>query len=98
MKKAEIFLENIGLKGHRYQQKIRHTFRFDQVMVDIDTWPRIPTYVELEGPSEEILKSVAMKIGLDWGDAVTFDAKYVIENVYKIPVGTMKYFRFDRFE
>jgi adenylate cyclase class 2 len=53
--KAELFFEKIGLFPFRHQQKLRHTFRVGEVVVDIDTWPLIPTYVELEGPSEEAL-------------------------------------------
>ena len=57
------FLEEVGLVAFREQEKRRHTFILDEVVVDIDTWPSIPTYVELEGSSEEALKGVAAKIG-----------------------------------
>ena len=70
----------------------------DDVIVDIDTWPKIPTYVELEGPSENALKSAAARVGFDWKDAVFENARIVIEERYHIPVGSMKWFTFDRFE
>ncbi len=98
MKKAEMFLEKVGLVAFRHQQKKRHTFELDGVVVDIDTWPRIPTYVELEGPSEQIIKEVAKKLGLDWADAVFELPSHIIEDKYKIPVRSMKWFTFDRFE
>ncbi len=31
----------------------------------IDTWPWIPTFLEIEGPSEEEVWEVAKKLGLD---------------------------------
>jgi adenylate cyclase class 2 len=96
--KAEIFLERLGVSAYRHQQKKRHSFKLDEVVFDIDTWPHIPTYVELEGPSEEALKEAAEKTGLDWKDVVFENARTVIENKYHIPVGTMKWFTFDRFE
>ena len=68
------------------------------VTIDIDTWPKVPTYVELEGPSEERIKAVAQLLGFQWEDAVFDDARAVIENRYNIPVGTMRWFTFDRFE
>ena len=46
------FLERTGL-GYfmRRQQKKRHKYKLDGVTVDMDTWPNVPTYVELEGTS-----------------------------------------------
>lgn len=96
--KAELFFEKIGLLPFRHQQKKRHTFQLNGVTVDIDTWPKIPTYVELEGESEEALKKVAQMIGLDWKDVDFHNARWIIENKYNIPVGTFRWFTFDRCE
>lgn len=96
--KAEEFLEKIGLVAFRHQQKKRHTFFLNEVIVDIDTWPKIPTYVELEGGSESLIKKVAHELNLNWEDAIFENARTVIEKRYKIPVGSMKWFTFDRFE
>ena len=95
---AEQFLENIGLVAARHQEKYRHTFEFNDVTIDIDTWPRIPSYVELEGNSEDDLKAAAKELTLDWNAVELRDPKLVIEQVYKVPVGKMKWFTFDRFE
>ena len=95
---AEQFLVNIGLVAARHQEKRRHTFELNDVTIDIDTWPRVPTYAELEGPSEQSIKVVAGLLGFAWKDAVFDDARAVIENRYSIPVGTMRWFTFDRLE
>jgi adenylate cyclase class 2 len=98
MQKAQTFLERIGLVAERHQQKLRHSLELDGVIFDIDTWPKIPTYVELEGPSEQALKDAAKKVNLDWKDVVFENARIVIEQRYHIPVGSMKWFTFERFE
>lgn len=96
--KVELFLERLGLIAYRHQQKKRHTFLLDGVTIDIDTWPKIPTYVELEGNSESALKEVAKKLDLDWKDVVFESARIVIEERYHIPVGSMRWFTFSKFE
>lgn len=96
--KAELLFERIGLRPYRHQQKKRHTFLLNGVICDIDTWPRIPPFVELEGNSEEELKATAKLLGYDWKDVVFHNPKWVIENVYNIPVGTLSWFTFDRYE
>jgi adenylate cyclase class 2 len=95
---AHLFLEAVGLVAFRNQEKKRHTFQLDDVTFDIDTWPKIPTYVELEGPTEESLKEMVKKLDLDWNEVTFENPRTVIENKYNIPVGEMKYFTFDRFE
>ncbi len=97
-KKAEALFESIGFVSYRHQQKKRHTFRLNDVTVDIDTWPRIPTYVELEGESEEALMDAARKLGFDWKDAEFHNAGWLIENKYKVPVTDLRWFTFDRYE
>ncbi|MBI3952497.1 MAG: class IV adenylate cyclase [Candidatus Doudnabacteria bacterium] len=98
MVKAEHFLERLGFMAYRHQQKLRHTFKLGRVLIEIDRWPRIPTYVELEGESEEDLKAAASQLDLDWNEVVFENARIIIENKYNIPVGNMKWFTFDKFE
>ncbi len=95
---AASLFDAIGFVVYRRQQKKRHTLEWDGVTFDIDTWPRVPAYIEIEGKSLEALKKAATAIGLDWSKAVLKDARSVLEEVYHIPMGTMRWFTFDRFE
>jgi adenylate cyclase class 2 len=97
-KKPELLFEQLGLKAYRHQQKKRHTLILEGVTFDIDTWPKIPTYVEIEGESEEALKKAALAVDFKWEDAEFHDAAWVIENKYNIPVRSMTWFTFDKFE
>lgn len=60
------FLENIGLKVKSYQESKREKWKCEDVEITIDTWPWIPTFVELEGTTEKSIKETASKLGLDW--------------------------------
>ncbi len=94
--KAKLFLESLGLVAFRQQEKKRHTFRLGSIALDIDTWPKIPTYLEIEGNSEEDLKHTAQKLGLEYKKAIFENARIVIEKYYKVPVSTYKYFTFKK--
>jgi adenylate cyclase class 2 len=87
-------IEATGLLIVRRQQKKRHTYIFGDVTLDFDTWPGLPTYLELEGPDENSLRKAASSLGLDWKDVVTLDARSIIEQIYGIPVSTMTEFVF----
>jgi adenylate cyclase class 2 len=92
------FLEKMGLVAYRQQEKKRHTLILDEIVFDIDTWPKVPSYIEIEGPDENSIKKIAELVGLDWQNAIFEDAKSIIEKHYNIPFGKMRYFTFDRRE
>lgn len=76
---TELF-SNIGLKAIRQIEKYRHTFEFGDVIIDIDTWPKIPAYAEIEGPSIESLKKFCEKFNLDWNKRFDGDAREVFKH------------------
>lgn len=92
--KAKLFLERLGFVAYREQEKKRHTFKLRNVTIDIDTWPSIPTYLELEGKNKSDIKNVAKLLQFDWSKAVFIDARRIIEDIYHVPVGKMKVFKF----
>ena len=60
------FLEAIGMEATAYQETKREKWSYREVEVTIDTWPWVPTFIELEGPTEKLVREVASDLGLDW--------------------------------
>ncbi len=60
------FLISIGMKMKSYQETKREKWKYKGVEITIDTWPWVPTFVELEGSTEELVKKVANDLELDW--------------------------------
>ncbi len=96
--KTQQLLEALGFIAFRQQEKRRHSYTLGPVTVEIDTWPKIPPYVELEGERESELQEAAEKLGLDWSKADTTSARAVIEEHYNIPITKLRYFTFSRIE
>jgi adenylate cyclase, class 2 len=80
MEKCSKFFEKIGLRTMRRLEKYRHTLELGDVTVDIDSWPKIPAYVEIEGPSVESLKNFCNQLGLDWEKRFDGDAREVFRH------------------
>ncbi len=78
--KACDLITAIGLEAKSYQETKREKWVLDGVEVTIDTWPWIPTFVELEGPSEKSVRTVAEKLGFQWSGAM-FGS---VEGVYQM--------------
>ena len=58
-----LFLRGCGLEIKARQETKREIWRVDNVEICIDTWPWIPTFAEIEGPSEESVWNAAKKLG-----------------------------------
>lgn len=78
---VEIFSE-AGWKYTTYQESRRETWLLDDAEVVIDEWPWINPYIEIEADSEEIVQTVARKLGFDWKDAVFGSVDVIYERDY----------------
>lgn len=70
----------IGLEAKAYQETKREKWLLGDVEVTIDTWPWIPTFVELEGPSEAAVRKAASELDFDWNRAMHGS----VETVYQM--------------
>jgi len=83
---AENFLNAIGCKAKSYQENKREIWNLDDVEITIDEWPFLDPFIEIEGESEDKVKSVAEKLEFDYSKAI-FGATDVLVNIkYGIPL------------
>lgn len=78
------FLLAIGLHNKSYQETKRERWELDRVEVTVDTWPWIPSFVELEGKDEGSLKAVAQKLELEWGSAMHGSVETAYQAAYSV--------------
>lgn len=74
----------IGLDNKSYQETKRERWDLDGVEVTIDTWPWIPTFVELEAPTEEKLKEAAKVLGLGWSLVLHGSVETAYQHYYNV--------------
>lgn len=72
------FVKALGLVEKSYQETRRESWELNGVQIEIDEWPWIPPFVEIEGPSEAAVQAVAEKLQFDWSAALHGS----VENVY----------------
>lgn len=67
-KACDILLKT-GIQFRSYQETKREKWLFEETEIVIDTWPWVPSFVEIESATEEKVKSTAEKMGFNWKDA-----------------------------
>ena len=92
--KANEFLEKIGFINRSYQENERIQFILNNVEIDIDSWPMIPTYMEIEGKSEEEVLNMKRVLNIDESNVTTLNCDDIYRQIYKIDISKIKELKF----
>lgn len=92
---AKTILNGLGLEEKRYQENRRESWKFNEVAIEIDSWPLIPPYIEIEAKSEDEVKEVASLLGFNYNQAVFGSADEVFKDVYGIDILSMDRLTFE---
>ena len=76
--KTNSILNELGFVAKGYQENRRRQYILDGVEIDIDYWPLIPTYLEIEGKTEEEVYKVLEKLDISREKATRRD----VEGIY----------------
>lgn len=60
---TKVLLEMLGFTPKAYQENRRSSWRLDGVRLEIDFWPLIPPYLEIEGDSVAQVHETAERLG-----------------------------------
>lgn len=87
-------LMKLGYFPRTFQENFRIEYTLDGVNFDLDKWPMIPPYLEIEGKSEEDVLKATELIGLKINDTTTQDVDTIYSKVYGINLDSIKILKF----
>ena len=92
--KTNELLERIGFKNKGYQENKRTQYILNGVEIDIDSWPMIPTYLEIEGKSEEEIIKIQKLLNMDESKKTMLNCKDIYMQIYGIDIDKIKELKF----
>lgn len=78
------FLEATGFASYTYQETKRESWKLGETEIEIDTWPWIPSFVEIEAADEATLWAVVEKLGLPKDQALFGSVEIVYQHYYDV--------------
>ncbi len=78
------FLMACGFDSKAYQETKREKWLLGKNEITIDTWPWIPTFVEIESETEEEIKKITNDLNLDWNLALHGSVETAYQKYYNI--------------
>ncbi len=88
-------LNELGYKSHTYQENNRTRYILNDVELDIDSWPYIPTYLEIEGKDEKAVKDMIELLEVDKTKVTSVDVQGVFKKFYNIDISDVPIVKFD---
>lgn len=86
-------LEAMGFRAKAYQENIRSSYSVPGVQIEIDAWPKIPPYVEIEAFSAEHVHEIGRALGWAPEDLTSENTTKVYAR-YGIDLASVKDLRF----
>ncbi len=87
---TELFRE-IGLELYGHQEKDRISWKYKNWRFDLDTYPKMPTYLEIEGESEEDIVEAIKLLELEKNVATPKGERDVISQNYGLDWYNMRF-------
>lgn len=91
--KTNQLLEKLGYKNKGYQENKRVSYELDGVQIEIDFWPKIPPYMEVEAKSAKQVEETLRKLGFDPAHATSVNTTEIYKK-YGINIEKMKVLKF----
>ena len=95
-KEVEIIIDNydraiqlfseMGFSPDKHQETLRESWILDECHIDIDTWPGLEPYCEIESDSEEKIKQISKKLGFNWSDHFVSNSMDMYADIYELDV------------
>ena len=89
-KLGKIF-EEIGLEKYAHQEKDRRSLALKNCLLEIDQYPGMPAFLEIEGDSEEIIKEIIKLLDLEKNRTWEKGERILIQEVYGLDWYQMKF-------
>lgn len=77
--KTNQLLEELGFKNKGFQENERIQYKLNGVEIDIDTWPMIPTFMEIEGANEASVLATLRILEINEDKLCTLDVQSIYE-------------------
>lgn len=95
---ANEILNKLGYTARAYQENFRIEYKLGDITFDIDKWPGIPAYVEIEGKQKNDVLNAIHLLGWSEQDMTFLDTERIYNEIYGINLDAIPYLRFTQEE
>jgi adenylate cyclase class 2 len=91
LEQVKDLFKELGLEKYAYQEKDRTTWIFKDWQFDLDQYPNMPAYLEIEGKDEAHIQEAISLLGLEENKKSPEGERVLIQNEYGLNWFNMKF-------
>lgn len=91
--KTNMILNRLGFVANACQENRRISFVYEDVEIEIDFWPKIPPYLEIEADSAEKIEKVVKLLGFEMSNTTSISIPKVYQK-YGLDIHKFKELKF----
>ena len=93
LEETNLILENMGLVRRNYQEKIRHSYIYKDAEIEIDEWPMLKPYMEIECENEDTIQEIIELLDLKNKKIVSLNTEQLYKkiNINVLEIADLKF-------
>lgn len=92
--RTNIILSELGFLPRSYQENFRIEYTLNDIVFDIDKWPMISPFLEIESNSEEKIMDTLNVLKIRTEDTTTIDVDALYNDIYSIDLDLIERLQF----
>lgn len=81
LEETNAILESIGIARRSYQEKTRYSYEYKTAEIEIDIWPKLQPYMEIECDDEEVINEIIEKLDLKDNEVVSLNTEQLYKRI-----------------
>ena len=93
LEETNLILENMGLVRRNYQEKIRHSYVYKNAEIELDEWPMLKPYMEIECDDENVIQEIIDLLDLNDKEIVSLNTEQLYKriNINVLEIADLKF-------
>ena len=93
LEETNLLLESLGLAKRSYQEKTRYSYKYKSAEIEIDIWPLLKPYIEIECDDENTINEIVELLGVSDKEIVSLNTEQLYKRI-NIDVHSMSELKF----
>ena len=81
LEETNLILENMGIVRRNYQEKIRHSYTYKNAEIELDQWPMLKPYMEIECDDEKVIQEIIDLLDLNDKEIVSLNTEQLYKKI-----------------
>lgn len=93
LEETNLLLESLGIAKRSYQEKIRYSYIYKSAEIEIDIWPLLNPYMEIECDDENIINEILDLLEIEEKEIVSLNTEQLYKRIH-IDIHSMSELKF----